>query len=460
MKFINKFNKITAGIIVCVCTLITVYFLFSIYFMNHLYFGSKINGIDASGKTIEEVKSQMTSELNKYSLNIKERDGKKEQIKAADINLKYKSDEQFKNIKDEQSPWKWPSLFFSKKHTNMTAEISYNKELLAKRIDNLSALTDSNVVEPKEPSFKYVNNTFTIVNEIKGNKIDKNILIKHVKDAIANEKSTIDLEALNCYINPKYTAKSEEVIKARDTLNKYVSSKITYTFGNSTETLSGLTINNWLTVDNSFNVVLDEEKVKKYVKSLSNSYNTVGKTRSFHTSLEKTINVSGGDYGWQININKEVQNLSAAIKEGQTVTKKPSYITTAASYSSNDIGNTYVEIDMTKQHLWFYKNGSLVANGDIVTGNISLNNTTPPGIYRLKYKERNATLKGEGYSTPVSFWMPFNGGIGIHDATWRSVFGGEIYKTDGSHGCINSPYNLAETIFNNINAGTPVVCYY
>jgi lipoprotein-anchoring transpeptidase ErfK/SrfK len=98
--------------------------------------------------------------------------------------------------------------------------------------------------------------------------------------------------------------------------------------------------------------------------------------------------------------------------------------------------------------------------GDVVTGNVSLNDATPVGIYRLKYKEKNATLKGEGYSSPVSFWMPFNGGIGIHDANWRSVFGGEIYKTNGSHGCINSPYNLAQTIFDNINAGTPVVCYY
>lgn len=107
-----------------------------------------------------------------------------------------------------------------------------------------------------------------------------------------------------------------------------------------------------------------------------------------------------------------------------------------------------------------YKNGSLVVQGDVVTGNVSENDATPAGVYRLKYKERNATLKGQGYSSPVSYWMPFNGGIGIHDANWRSVFGGEIYKTGGSHGCVNSPYDLAKTVFENIDAGTPVVCYY
>ncbi|WP_010234200.1 L,D-transpeptidase family protein [Clostridium arbusti] len=460
MKIINRCNKITAGIIVCLCTLFTVYFMFSIYFMNHLYFGSKINGTDVSGKTVEEIKAQMTSELNTYSLNIKERGGKKEQINAGDINLKYKSDEQFKSIKDEQNPLKWPSMFFSKKHSNMIAEISYDKGLLTKQVDNLSGLADSNIIEPKEPSFKYVDNAFMIVDEIKGNRIDKNILLKRVVDAISKQESTIDLESSNCYITPKYTSKSQKVIKAKDMLNKYVSSKVTYDFGDSKEILNGSIINKWLKVDDNFNVILDGGKVKEYVESLANTYNTAGKARSFHTSSGNTINISGGDYGWQINVDKEVKDLSEAIKEGQTVTKKPAYSKTALSQGSSDIGNTYVEIDMTKQHLWFYKNGSLVVEGDVVTGNVSLNDATPVGIYRLKYKEKNATLKGEGYSSPVSYWMPFNGGIGIHDANWRSVFGGDIYKTNGSHGCINSPYNLAQTIFDNINAGTPVVCYY
>ena len=460
MEIINRRNKITAGITISLCTLFVVYFVTSIYFMKHLYFGSKINGIDVSGKTVEEIKAQMTSELNTYSLNIKERGGKQEQIKAGNIDLKYKSDEQFKKLKDEQNPLKWASSFFNTKNYNMSAEISYDKGLLTKQVDNLSCLADSNIIKPKEPSLKYVNNAFMIVDEIKGNKIDKNILVERVADAISKQESTIDLESANCYITPKYTSKSEKVIKARDMLNKYVSSKVTYTFGDSKEILDGSIINKWLTVDDNFNVTLDEGKVEEYVDTLANTYNTAGKIRSFHTSSGNTVNISGGDYGWQINIDKEVQNLSEAIKEGQTVTKEPAYSQTAVSHSSSDIGNTYVEIDMTKQHLWFYKNGSLVVEGDVVTGNVSLNDTTPAGIYRLKDKERNATLKGEGYSAPVSFWMPFNGGIGIHDASWRSVFGGEIYKTDGSHGCVNSPYNLAQTIFDNINVGTPIVCYY
>ena len=101
-----------------------------------------------------------------------------------------------------------------------------------------------------------------------------------------------------------------------------------------------------------------------------------------------------------------------------------------------------------------------MTHGPIVTGNVKAGNSTPSGIYILKYKQRDTILRGADYASPVTFWMPFNGGIGIHDASWRSTFGGDIYKTNGSHGCINCPYYLAKDIFNNISLGTPIICYY
>ena len=94
-----------------------------------------------------------------------------------------------------------------------------------------------------------------------------------------------------------------------------------------------------------------------------------------------------------------------------------------------------------------------------MSGNVSKGHTTPPGIFALTYKQRDAGLKGEGYASPVKFWMPFNGGIGFHDASWRSSFGGSIYKTGGSHGCVNMPYAAAKELFENVYAGMPVICY-
>ncbi|WP_127836959.1 L,D-transpeptidase family protein [Clostridium prolinivorans] len=455
---LKEHKKLALTISILLGGLIFIYFSLSIYFINHFYFGSKINGINVSGKSVNKANEIIKAEINKYVLNLKEKDGKEEQIKSSEIGLRCNPNEDFKKLKNIQSPLKWGADIFNKEKREIEINLHYDKKLLEDRINKLNCLND-NIIEPKNASLKYENNKYIIVKEVMGNKIDKSVLYKNIETSIIKGKTVIDLENTNCYIKPQYTSNSQKVIEARDILNKYVSSNITYLFGEQKEVIDCNIINKWLVVDENFEVKINEKELKKYIDMISNKYNTVGKKRDFLTSSGKVIKIGGGDYGWAINKSKEIEDLIKIIKDGQTVTKKPTYKQTAAVYGQNDIGNTYVEIDLTKQHLWFYKNGSLVVDGDVVTGNVRKKNTTPPGIYRLKYKQRNATLKGEDYVTPVDFWMPFNGGIGIHDAKWRSKFGGEIYKTNGSHGCINSPYYLAKTIYENIQVGTPVVCY-
>ena len=132
-----------------------------------------------------------------------------------------------------------------------------------------------------------------------------------------------------------------------------------------------------------------------------------------------------------------------------------------AQKGSDDIGNSYVEIDLTNQHLYLFQNGSIVLETDFVSGNMSKAGCmTPPGVFGLTYKTKNAVLRGADYETPVNYWMPFNGNVGMHDATWRGSFGGTIYLTSGSHGCVNLPLNMAAAIYEYVSTGFPVVCYY
>ena len=125
----------------------------------------------------------------------------------------------------------------------------------------------------------------------------------------------------------------------------------------------------------------------------------------------------------------------------------------------NDYGDSYVEINLTAQHLFLYKDGNLVVESDFVSGNLSKGHATPTGAFGLTYKTTDAVLRGEDYVTPVKYWMPYAGDVGMHDATWRNSFGGNIYKTNGSHGCINLPRSAAKTIYETIEQGYPVLVY-
>lgn len=456
----NNRKKIITGIIIAVCILLVVYLGMSFYFTNHFYFGSEINGISVSGETVEEANEKISSQIGAYKLELQGRDNLDAEITASDIGLQYNSTDKIQELKDSQNPFAWIIHIFKAKNSEVTEMASYDKQKLNKYINELPYFKKKNIVEPKNVSFKYEDGQYKVVDEVYGTKVNKETLYNEIVKAIANGKHTLNLEEANCYENPKYTTKSPEVAQTKDKLDKYVKTNVTYTIGYNKVNLDGSTINKWLEVNSDLNAIINETKVRNYVTNLAKTYNTYGKTRDFKTTLGTVVKVPGGDYGWAISIPNETQALMEDIRNGETVKRDPKYSQTAAAYGTDDIGNTYVELDMTKQHLWYYKDGVLVAEGDVVTGNESKKWGTPVGTYRLKYKEKNATLKGDNYSSKVDYWMPFNGGIGLHDASWRNKFGGEIYKNSGSHGCVNAPHALAEKVFNNIEPNTPVVCYF
>ncbi len=440
-------------------SILIIYLCMVLYFKNHFYFRTTINGIKASGKTVEEVNKEMESEVKNYTLQLEGRDGSKEKILAKDFNLKYNTNNEIQKLKDAENPFNIFKAILVKKDLKMPRTISYDEELLKQHINKTVFFNENKITNPKNASLNFTGKEYAITAEVMGNKVNKDNLIKEIKNAIVTNKEVINLEQSNCYENPKYTSKSKEVIEAKNTMDKYLQAVITYDIRGNKEVVNASKINNWLKTDEKFKPYVDKEKVRAYIDNLAYTYNTVGITRNFVTASGANVKVSGGSYGWAINRSKETESLVQAITEGKTINKKPSYAQTTPYTGSDDIGNTYVEIDLTKQHLWFYKNGSVIADGDIVTGNVSLKYATPEGVYKLEYKEKNSVLRGEDYAAPVDFWMPFNGGIGMHDASWRKEFGGNIYQNGGSHGCVNCPPALAQIIFETIEPGTPIICH-
>lgn len=459
-KSVNIKKRIIIGIIISISILLIIYLSTSLYFMKRFYFGTKINGVSVTGKTTEDIQADILAESEAYILKLKQRGNIEENINGRDIEYKYNLVNKIEDLKDNQSAFGWIYGVFNTSDYKLEKKVSYNDELLKKKFRSLNCFKNDNIIKPESAKIEYENKEYVIKEEIQGNKVNKDILYKKVKEALNNKVDEINLEEIECYEKPKYTVASKEVVNAKNTLDKYIGSVITHKFGDNKEVLNGDSIHDWLHIDNNFKVSIDEEKAREYVNSLSIKYDTYGATRNFKTSIGTTVNVNGGDYGWLINYSEETEALINAIKDGKKEERQPIYAQTAVAYGANDFGNTYVEINLTTQHIWFYNDGVLITEGPMVSGNADSKHATPPGIYSLTYKEKNATLRGENYAAPVSYWMPFNGDIGIHDATWRSKFGGQIYITDGSHGCINTPYDVASKIFEYITQGTPVICYF
>ena len=456
----KKAKKIILGVLIgYVALLVIAYGIGVFYYSNRFLSGTEINGMDCSGKTVEEVEKNMKSQIASYQLVLKERGDTSESISASQISMEYISDGKIQELKEQQNPFTWFLAFARQQDYTLSATTSYDENALNTAVDALNCFKEENIVQPVDAHLEVQDGQYVIVEETQGTALDSNKVKEAVKNAIDSGETILDLDQAGCYIEPSVLSTDESLAKQRDEGNKLLTVTVTIDFSDRQEVIDGDVMKDWLTTNEEGNVDLDRTKVREYVQQLQYEYDTFGSSREFTASSGQTITVSGGDYGWLIAPNDTTTKIIEAIKSGQSQTIEPEYTYTGYCRDTNDIGNTYVEISLDQQHMWFYKGGQLIVDTDVVTGCHNKGWDTKTGVYAIMYKERDATLVGEGYNSAVSYWMPFYANVGIHDASWRSSFGGSIYLNNGSHGCVNTPTENAATIYNNIEKGVPVVVY-
>lgn len=448
---------------VTVLTVAALYALISVFFQFHFFPGTEINGHACGFRSVDKVKEIFRKSVKNYGIQIKERDNKTETVTSAQVGLSFTDDGKLEQIKAGQKAYAWITFpFVSQKYPDgVTLEVdetSYTDTFHA-----LDAFNEEMVVAPVDAWSRYdkAQNAYVIVEEIYGNTVKKEQFYETLKAAIIEQRDSVSIEEEGCYENPVYKKDSPEVVESNETLNRYVKTDIVYDFDDRTQELTGKKIHKWLTVTKKFKVKVDEEKAAAYVANMAEKYDTVGIERHFTSIIGNEIDVEGGTYGWKIDQAAETEKLIKQIKKGKQVTREPEYEHYAKSRKKNDIGDTYVEVDLGSQHMWFYKDGKTLVSTPVVTGNTSLGRGTPTGVYFILYKTTNYTLTGENYANEVDYWLPFtHSGVGIHDASWRSSYGGGIYTYNGSHGCVNTPYNAVRTIYNNIESTYPVVVHW
>jgi lipoprotein-anchoring transpeptidase ErfK/SrfK len=353
---------------------------------------------------------------------------------------------------------------------------NFSEEKLGKVLDAFPELQDDKMEAPADAYMDFKDAKFVIVEEKQGTKIAAGDKVRQaVRDAVKSGKKELDLEKEipDLYERPKKLSDDKKLNEEVKQLNELVSASITYDLpGDEKKILDGNTLKDWLVKDDDGNYKMDEaawtKKLTDYVAELAASVDTYDRDVDFPATGIGTVKVHNMTYGYLINQAGEIDQLRKDIKSGTPVERKLVYSNWQTSDANNGFGDNYVEIDCTRQHLWLYENGKVALETDIVSGAMDGERTTPTGVYMFVTKESPSLLVGRDannkvmYRQPVSYFMPFIGmGIGIHDATWQSAFGGTRYRDGyGSHGCINIPLDKAEKMYGMINFEMPVVVYY
>lgn len=456
----RKIKKKILYVMVAVAAIIALVYLgLALFFTKHFYFNTFINGENYSADSANSAQNLVLDTSNHYTLTINGRDGLIDTVTSADIGLKLEFGEEFQNIIKTQDAFLWPVSLFKKSEYTVDTMVTYSQEAFDNKIDTLCFFEQENIRQPQNAYLSdYTEEGYQIIPEDKGTVPIRTKIYNAVKESVEILADSVDLDAKECYTNAEIVAEDRTLQKECDALNQLTGVKITYKFGEDTEVLDGSIIKDWLVTEEG-KLDIDPDLVREYVNALSRKYDTWGKKREFQTTGGETITISQGAYGWWMNRAGEAEALAELIRSGKSEERTPLYHAQAAQYGENDIGDSYVEIDLTSQHLWVYNDGQLVEETDFVSGNVSRGYNTPVGVYGITYKERNTTLRGANYASKVSFWMPFNGNVGMHDASWRSSFGANIYLTNGSHGCVNLPSKKAEVIYGYVEQGEPVIVY-
>lgn len=460
-KKIRRKKQIIKITLLAVLLLLVVYIAGVIFYNGRLCPNTVIWNVDCSGMSVQKAEEALEDEAANYKLELVKSDGESEYVYGADIELDADVKGKLEPVLDEQKAGLWFIYLFKHSQYHIEASVTYNKELLITELNELDVCNEEKMEEPVDAHVAYDENKkeFYINEGSTGSILVRAKFEEEIMKAVSELQKSLNLQEAGCYKLQEVTADSESLKEQLELVKKYGKIEVKIPFGEQEEILDIVRISKWIVDNEDGKIMADSAKVIEYTQELAAKYDTYDKDRTLHTTYGFDITVEKGDYGWKMDVDSTASKIASAISEGGEQTVEPEWIQTANAFGAEDWGNTFIEVNLTKQHLYYYKDGELVVESDFVSGTVSKARSTPVGIYSIKYKKSPSILRGINWETPVTYWMPFFDGCGLHDATWRSRFGGTIYYYDGSHGCLNMPYNEVKTIYENIAAGVPILIY-
>lgn len=446
---------------VLVCTIIllaVLAFLVRTFSKNSFQYNTYINGVECSFLTVNSAKNKLEQNINNSEITLIFADDKEYTCLAAYFEIEVADEEELRKIILAQAMGET-----DEKEYDIENLYSVNEEIVEDYLSSLSVFNESNIRSP-ENAYLELNddNQLVIQEEQYGNELSLEAAYEYMISALEAGETVIDFTGIT-NITPDILSTDEELIAEKDYINSILSTTIEYElYDGSTYVLDADVMKEWIyRGDDGYYSIDIDGNLPQFVEELNTKATYKLTSTKFNATDEGEISISFGTARYAtINTDEEIERIKERLGTEGKVTFDPIY-NPLPDYLNID---TYVEIDLTRQKVWMYVDGECIVETDCVTGSVSEGYATPVGIYYLTYKTTDTYLEGYNgdgteYSSHVDYWMPFNGDIGLHDASWRTTFGGSIYLTNGSHGCINLPYSAAKTIYNNIDSSMPIILY-
>ena len=462
----QSFKKVIILLFVILLQIMIAYIGLAFYYRNAFEYGTWINGVYCTGKSIEEVNEELSDKFVYEGITIYDKDQNAYQITAQDIDYQYDFGQSLKLYIDKQNSWLWVDSFWKIKDDELNPAIIYDEDDFEECFNTMPFVSQRNKENGRLSIIK-THNGYELLNERSG-LLNLEEAKQAVEEAVKNSETSISLEEAGCYYDMELTKEMQEILRKWEMIEDFQDCNIVYQIGDDMVPVDASVVCDWILLEEDGSFALDdkgqlqfnEDAVAEFIDRLAEEYDTVGKVRRFKSTKGDIIEIEGGIYGNQLDKEAETAYLMDAFLGKADEVHIPTYKQTAVKQGKDDIGDTYIEVDMTEQMMYYYQNGKLELETPIVTGNTSRKMGTPAGVNYVYLKQTDRILRGEGYASHVNFWMPVKGNIGIHDAAWRSNYGGKIYQTNGSHGCINTPYNVMAKLYEMVEVGTPVVMFY
>ena len=441
--------------------LVALYALGAWHFSSHFVPGTTVDGIDASYLSSEELASALTERAASYQLAISDPNGFATTLNGTDFAFSTQASAVAAKALERTTPVLWLPYLLTPQHMLIDAQIGFDEEALRTQIATAVDAYNKEAEQPTNAKASYNKDEghFVISDESCGTALDAAKIYDACVPACRELAPSLALDG-TVLLQPTIAHDNADLVAVVDRVNKILDTPLEIKCGDETVcTVDRDTVASWISITDT-----NELKVEGV-------YDWIGG----NDAIKDAGNTSDDEHVWELDAQGTCDAIHDVIENN---TGKPAEVARTLIETKPPVTpgakerGRHIDVNLTTQFARFYDtDGKVIWDSPFVSGNVAEGRDTPTGEFAIEGKEAGRTLVGADedqdgkpdYESYVNFWMPFlRGDWGLHDATWRwdSEFGGDTYTYNGSHGCINLPYDKAEALFNLCVVGDPVIVHY